>query len=250
MDFEGYGVSPGIAIGNIVIKKPFEYEITNELVDSVKVAKKEFKDVIEICKKDTEKLYKKMIKNSGKDEAEIFQAHLMILKDPEFIDKIIDEIETSNKNIAFCLNKVSNEYIKMFENMDNEYLKQRALDIKDIKERLLKKIFNYQEIVNLEKENQIIVSKELTPSDTAKLDLNKVKGFITETGGKTSHTAIMAKSLELPAIVGVKNIINNIRNDQKIIIDASTGKILVNPTKEEINEYKLKKEKLKKLELN
>lgn len=245
MNFKGYGVSPGIAIGNIVIKKSFEYEITDKSVDSVKIAKKEFENILEKCRKDTKKLYEKMLKNSGKKEAQIFQAHLMILKDPEFIDKVISEIETSKKNIAFCLNKVSNEFITMFENMDDEYLKQRALDIKDIKERLLKIIFGYKEIENLEKENQIIVAKELTPSDTAKLDLEKVKGFITETGGETSHTAIMAKSLELPAIVGVKDIIKNIENDKKIILDASTGEIIIDPTKKIINEYQLRKEKLK-----
>jgi len=247
MKIYGDGVSPGIAIGKVVIKKSFEYEITNKTIENIEHELKEFEKVVKICLEDTEKMYKKTMKNLSEKEAQIFNAHKLILKDPEFIGEIKKQIEETKKNAAYVIETVSNEFIEIFNNMDNEYLKERALDIKDIKMRLLKIIFNYKDISNNNIQNQIIIANELTPSDTSKLNLKYVKGFITETGGKTSHTAIMAKSLEIPAIVGAKNILENVKLNDTIIFDGETGKIIINPTIDKLNQYEKKKKEYEAL---
>lgn len=240
---KGYGVSPGIAIGQVVIKENFNYEITDEIVENVDLELKKFKATVLKSKENTRKLYEKMKKEASASEAEIFKAHLMILEDPEFIGSIENEILTTKKNTAYCINKVADHFIDMFQQMDDEYLKERALDIRDIKEQLMKSIFNYEAIDTSDIDNQIIIAHELTPSDTGNLDLNKVSGFITETGGQTSHTAIMAKSLEIPAVVGCKNIISQVTNNDQIIMDGAEGRVIVKPDNKTISEFESKRNK-------
>lgn len=242
---KGYGVSPGIAIGTVVIKNDFEYEIKDTEVNDIEKEVSRLKNAIKKCKHATNELYERMLKNSGKKEAQIFKAHLLLLEDPELVNKVINEIKNTHKNAPYCLEKIVNKFIIMFNNMDNAYLKERALDLKDIKERLMKVLFNYENPETLDMNNQVIIAKELTPSDTAKLDLKKVVGFITETGGKTSHTAIMAKSLELPAIVGVRSIVEKVKSGDKIVIDGAEGNIYINPDEKFIAKYTNKRAKYK-----
>ncbi|HKL42593.1 MAG TPA: phosphoenolpyruvate--protein phosphotransferase [Clostridia bacterium] len=238
---KGYGVSPGIAIGKVVIKENFDYEITDETVKNVDAALEEFNSAVLKTKENTKKLYEKMVNKGSHSEAEIFKAHFMILEDPEFIGSIKNEILKTKKNPAFCINKVADHFIDMFQQMDDEYLKERALDIRDIKDQLMKSIFQYEELNVSNIKNQIIIAHELTPSDTGNLDLDNVSGFITETGGQTSHTAIMAKSLEIPAIVGCKDVISQVDNNNQIIMDGAEGRIIVNPNKKTISDYKNKR---------
>lgn len=249
----GYGVSPGIAIGKVVIKKTFEYTVNEEQVSNIEEEVDRFKKAVATCKEETNRLYDKMLEVSGEEEAQIFKAHLLILEDPELIETIISKIEATSKSASYCLEEVANHFIEMFEQMDNEYLKERALDIRDIKERLMKVLFGFKDLNDITLENQIIVAHELTPSDTAKLDLTRVKGFITETGGKTSHTAIMAKSLEIPAIVGVGKILEDISTETPLVMNGSTGEFIIDPdrgTREkfmhQLKQYNNYRNKLKK----
>lgn len=240
---KGIGVSEGIGIGKVYIKEELP-EIKKQEIFSPKEEIKRFNNCIETVEKELEELYEEKKISLGESEAQIFKAHLMILKDPELLNKVIKNIEDEKVNSEYALKKVIDEFVKLFENMDNEYFRERALDIKDIGRRITKHLLNLEtkNLSDLEK-GTIVVAKDLTPSDTAGLIKENIEGIITEEGGKTSHSAIIANTLGIPAVMGVKNIIKEIKNNEEIIIDGKTGEVSLKPSKEKIDEYRIKREK-------
>ena len=187
---------------------------------------------------DIEQIKEVASKTLAKEELAIFDAHLMMIGDPEFRASIENEITSNSVNAEYAADCVSKMMISMFESMDDEYMRARAADIKDVSFRLLCNITG-NEIPNLSTLNEpiVVVAKDLTPSDTGSLNKEFAKGFATEIGGRTSHSAIMARSLEIPAIVGVNEILNTLKSGDLVILDAINGEVITNPTEEQIAEY-------------
>lgn len=197
---------------------------------------------------DTSKQELELIKNQaeaelGKDKADIFEAHLLVLSDPELIASIEDKINTEKVNAEQALKDTTDMFITMFEQMDNEYMRERAADIRDVTKRVLSHLLGV-EIVNpsMISEEVVVVAEDLTPSDTAQLNRKFVKGFTTNIGGRTSHSAIMARSLEIPAVVGTKEATKKINNGDMLIVDGLQGEIHINPSTEVLAEYKEKQQ--------
>lgn len=193
--------------------------------------------------KDIEKIKDVASKHLAAEELAIFDAHLMMANDPELRNQIEAMIKNDNVNADYAADAVATQMIAMFESMDNEYFRERAADVKDVTYRLNCNIAGV-EIPNLSTldEPVIVVARDLTPSDTGSLNKEFAKGFATEIGGRTSHSAIMARSLEIPAIVGAKGILEAVKTGDVLVLDAINGEIIVNPTEEEIKVYTEKKE--------
>ena len=227
---KGNCVSSGIAFGNVIILKNEKRDISKTIVENVENELNKFKNAYNSVIKETEEMIKKL---SG-TELEIMQAYLMIMQDPSLIQETENLINNSKYNAEYSVEEGFKQIIQIFENMDDEYMAGRAKDIEDIKNRVLAKLSN-EESVNLSelKHNTIIVTTELTTSDTAKLDFANVSGIITELGGENSHTSIMARTHAIPAITKVENATNILKNNDYLAINGSSGEIYVNPTEEE-----------------
>lgn len=241
----GISVSPGIAFGKALILKEApivvnQKKISDDQIDS------EINRFIAGRVKAIEQLKtikKTAEKNLGEEKAEIFEGHIMLLEDEELEQEILSFIKKEHKTADAAAQKVIEEQATALEELDDEYLKERAADVRDIGKRLLKNILGLP-IVDLGSitEEVILVAADLTPSETAQLNLQKVLGFITDLGGRTSHTSIMARSLEIPAIVGTSNATKNIQQSDYIILDAINNHIYQNPSDSEIDKLKQIKE--------
>lgn len=239
----GIGVSSGIGMGKVIIKKEPTLKLKKSLIDNTEKEITKLKCAIEKGKEQIEALYQHAFDTIGKKEADIFRAHKMILEDPDFIGQIESKIKEEAVNVEWAISEVSNFFIEMFDAMEDEYMRERAADIRDVTGRLIRIVLGIEE-TDLSKltEEVIVVAEDLTPSDTAQMDRNKVIGFITEIGGKTSHSAIMARTLEIPAVVGIEKATELISNGDYVILDGDTGKVIINPEKEVIEEYTRKKQ--------
>lgn len=247
---KGIGTSPGIALGNILVYKEPEITINKKQIQDIDEEIDRLEKAIKTGMKQIEKLYEKTLNNVGKEEAEIFNAHKMMIEDPEFIGDVKETIKSQEVNAEWAVKNVADKFIKIFENIEDEYLRERALDLKDVSNRLLRILLDIQtmDLGSLEEEC-IIVAEDLTPSDTAQMNKEMVIGFVTELGGKTSHTSIMARTLEIPAISGLKDITNEVKNGDFVIIDGKEGLVLLNPSEEEIKTYEQKKKDYQEFKL-
>lgn len=244
----GKGVSDGIGLGKVVILKENELKIEKQKIEDILAEKQLVYNAI----KEVENEIEDLIQNISGTEKEIMQAYLMILQDPNLTEEIIKIIEQEKCNSLYAVETGLNKIIKTFEEMDDPYMSARSRDIEDMKKRILSKLLNIKEI-DLSKlpENTILVAKELSTSDTAKINLKNISGIITEIGGVNSHMAIIARTNEIPAIVGIKHIFENIKESDYIALNGKTGEIFLNPKKEKIEELTKNQESLKqeKLEL-
>lgn len=182
----------------------------------------------------------------GAEEAEVFEAHLTLLDDPEFAGAMDMAIETEQLNVLKAIENTRNTFVMIFESMDNDYMRERAADLKDVSNRIIANAagVSVNPFENA-KENTVVVAHDLTPSDTAQLDRSKVVGFLTNIGGRTSHSAIMARTLEIPAVVGIGDITTSVKDGDTIIVDGIEGLAIINPSEEVVNEYIAKKEAFK-----
>lgn len=240
---KGKGVSEGIGLGKVVILRNDEIKPEKVQIEDVILEKEKFYDAVSKVQNEIEKLIKKI---SG-TEKDIMQAYLMILQDPTLIQETIEIIEKEKCNAAYATEIGFNTIIQTFEEMDDPYMAARSADIADMKKKVLYKILNKEEI-NLSQlpSNTILITSELTTSDTAKLNLNNIAGIITEVGGVNSHMAIMARTHEIPAVVGVKQIIKQVKDGDLIAINGETGEIFINPSKEEWTRFEEIRENSKK----
>lgn len=247
---KGIGTSPGIAIGKVFVYKEPEIKVNKQKIENIDYEIERLDDAINKAINEINELYENTLKNVGLEDAEIFNAHRMMLEDPEFIENIKAKIKDESSNVEWAVKQVADQYISLFCDIEDEYLKERALDIKDVSNRLLKILLGIEsaELQSI-KEECIIIAEDLTPSDTAQMNKGKVIGIVTELGGKTSHTSIIARSLEIPAIAGIKNITNMAKNGDKIIIDGGEGIVLLNPSEEESVNFNVKKKEYEKYKL-
>lgn len=238
----GKGISEGIGIGKAVILKENELKIEKQKIEDISAEKKQIYDAV----KEVESEIEKLIQNIDGTEKEIMQAYLMILQDPSLIQETIKIIEQDKCNSAYAVENGLNQIIKTFEEMDDPYMAARSRDIEDMKKRILAKLLKIEEI-DLSKlpENTILVAKELSTSDSAKMNLKNISGIITEIGGVNSHMAIIARTNEIPAIVGIRHIFENIKENDFIALNGATGEIFLNPTQEKIEELTKNQENIK-----
>ena len=236
---QGIAASNGIAIAKAykLVEPDFSFEKKTINAPEEEIAR--FQSALQTAKAELEKIRDHAGTALGADKAAIFDAHLLVLSDPELISPIEDKIKTENVNAEPALKETADMFINMFESMDNEYMKERAADIRDVTKRVLAHLLGIQ-IPNpsMIAEEVVIVAEDLTPSDTAQLNRQFVKGFTTNIGGRTSHSAIMARSMEIPAVVGTKAATEEINNGDIVVVDGLKGEVHFNPTPEVLEAYK------------
>ncbi|MGW8425777.1 phosphoenolpyruvate--protein phosphotransferase [Peribacillus simplex] len=239
----GIAASNGIAIAKAYRLTEPDLSIEKRSIEDVGAEISRFKEAIQKSTNELEIIRDKAEKDLGADKAAIFDAHLLVLADPELITPIQDKIQSESVNAEFSLNETASMFITMFEQMDNEYMKERAADIRDVTKRVLSHLLGVH-IPNpsMIAEEVIIIAEDLTPSDTAQLNPEYVKGFTTDIGGRTSHSAIMARSLEIPAVVGTKSVTSSIENGDLVIIDGLKGEVHINPTPKLVKRYEEEQE--------
>ena len=229
---KGKGVSTGIGFGNVVLLKKTEREIEKETIPKEQI-EQELEKVHEALQEVIKETESQMNNITG-TEADIMQAYIMIMQDPSLISETENAIKNLNYNAEYAVEVGFNSVIQIFENMDDEYMASRSRDILDIKNRVLGKLFKEKtiDLTNLNS-NTIIVARELTTSETAKLDFKNISGIVTELGGENSHTSIMARTHNIPAITKVKEATKILKDGDNIAINGATGEIYINPTEDE-----------------
>ena len=243
----GIPASPGIVFGKALVLKEEKIVLDTQKIseDQVEAEVARFYAGREAAVEQLNSIHQRALKSLGEEKAAIFEGHLMILEDEELEEEIIDYLRSNKVNASVAASKIIDQQVEMLSEIDDEYLKERAGDIRDIGNRLIKNILGMH-IVDLGDitEESILVAYDLTPSETAQLNLEKVLGFITDIGGRTSHTSIMARSLELPAIVGTNNVTAQVNTGDYLILDAVNNCVYVNPSQAEIDELKKLEAKL------
>ncbi|QYE97603.1 phosphoenolpyruvate--protein phosphotransferase [Paraclostridium sordellii] len=242
--YKGTGASPGIALGNALVIEHSELNIEKKNIENIEAEIEKLQSAVETSRIELEKVKERAKVELGEHEAEIFEAHLLVLADPELIDQTISKIKDEKVNADFALNEVKDMFVSIFESMDNEYMRERAADIKDVTNRVLRHILGVK-VVDLSAldEEVILIAHDLTPSDTATMNKKMVLGFLTNIGGRTSHTAIMARTLEIAAIVGLNDATDQIKDGDFIVFNGETGEVIINPDEETINQYRKLKAK-------
>lgn len=241
--YKGTNASSGIGIGTAVIVEEAELVIEKKAVSDVEAEVLRFKGALDKTMKDTEALAADLATRVGEKEAEILQGHLMLLMDPMLTGEIENTIKGENICSEFAIEMVCTMYANVFAGMDDELMQQRATDMRDIKTRMQRVLLGVEsvDIASLP-EGSILVAKDLTPSMTAGINPKNVTGIVTELGGKTSHSAILARALEIPAVVAVSDFMSQVKNGDKVILDGDVGVVYVNPDAATEEEYVAKRE--------
>lgn len=254
--YKGTGASPGIALGKALVIEHSELVIEKKTIENIDEEIQKLESAVKVSKEELTKVKEKALAELGEHEAEIFEAHLLVLEDPELIGSAISKIRDEKVNADYALNEIKEIFVAMFESMDNEYMRERAADIKDVTNRVLRHILGIKvvDLAGLDEE-VVLIAHDLTPSDTATMNKNMVLGFLTDIGGRTSHTAIMARTLEIAAVVGLNDITKKVKDGDYIVFNGDTGEVIVNPyeetkakyasLKEEFEEYRKSLELLK-----
>ena len=241
---QGIAASDGIAIAKVYTLTEPDLTVTKVTVEDSEKEVSRLDDALAASIKDVELIKETALKNLGEEEAQVFDAHLMVLSDPELIGQVKDSITSNKVNAESALKEVTDMFISIFAGMeDNPYMQERAADIRDVSTRILAHLLGVKiPSPATIKDEVIIVAADLTPSDTAQLNRQYVKAFVTDIGGRTSHSAIMARSLEIPAIVGTKEVTSIAKDGDIIIVDGLSGEVFLNPSEEVVAEYRAKAE--------
>ena len=241
---QGIAASDGIAIAKVYTLTEPDLTVTKVTVEDSEKEVSRLDDALAASIKDVELIKETALKNLGEEEAQVFDAHLMVLSDPELIGQVKDSITSNKVNAESALKEVTDMFISIFAGMeDNPYMQERAADIRDVSKRILAHLLGVKiPSPATIKDEVIIVAADLTPSDTAQLNRQYVKAFVTDIGGRTSHSAIMARSLEIPAIVGTKEVTSLAKDGDTIIVDGLAGDVFLNPSEDVVAEYHAKAE--------
>ncbi|MBI1975939.1 MAG: phosphoenolpyruvate--protein phosphotransferase [Candidatus Omnitrophica bacterium] len=243
---KGIPAAPGIVIGKAFCLDSEEFIVTERHISESEVKREiaRFKRALEQTRKEIIEIQGRIAKEMGRGHAEIFNAHLLVIEDTMLIEEVVDQIQKQRFPVENVFLKVIRKYISVFSKMDDEYLKERISDIDDVGKRVLRVLMGKKRrtLQNL-KEPVVIISYDLSPSDTAMIQKGHVIGFATDIGGRTSHTAIMAKSLDIPAVVGLEDITKHVRNGDSVIIDGIKGLVYINPPEDVIKKYRVEKKR-------
>jgi phosphotransferase system enzyme I (PtsI) len=237
---QGIAASQGIAYGQVFLYIQSDVEIPSYQVDADKRIEEisRFDHALLVTRQQIQKIQDEVEKNLGSDEARIFDAHLLVLEDQALISETIREFETTSKNIEMCFNKVSQRYIKAFSEIDDEYLRERSGDIRDVAQRMLQNLLG-QAGQNLSKlaEKRAVVANDISPSDAASIDRSQAVAIVTDSGSKTSHAVIVARSMKIPAVVGLRDLTKRVRNGDWILVDGYDGVVTINPAEQTLFRY-------------
>lgn len=244
MLLKGIPAASGYAIGQAFILNDDSFKIERLQIEDVQVEVARLQTAVQQAIDELEQIKDNTAKKLGKHQAEIFGTHILVLQDEEFIGQVIEKVRNEKMNAEFSLAEVTQQLVDIFNSMDSEYMRERAADIHDVSKRVMNLLFG-QSSMSLRhfKEAVVLFAHDLTPSDTAQLDRSQVAGFAANIGGRTSHSAIMARSMEIPAVVGLQDATKTVKNGDMIILDGASGIILINPNKDTIVTYKKKKAK-------
>ena len=244
---KGTNVSSGIGIGKAVIVEEKELVIRREAVADAAAEVERFKGALDTTLKKTEELAADLATRVGEKEAEIMQGHMMLLMDPMLTGEIETAITGESICAEYAIEQVCTTYADMFASMDDELMQQRATDMRDIKERMQRELLGLESVdIAALPAGTILVAKDLTPSMTAGIRPENVAGIVTELGGKTSHSAILARALEIPAVVAVPDLMSQVENGHVIVLDGSEGIVYVDPDQAVVDEFTAKREKFLK----
>lgn len=247
-EYTGIGASPGIAHGPVSILREKEIAVPKYQVEPAlhKAEVARFENALLATRKQIQKIRDQVEESLGEEEARIFDAHLMVLEDQALIDEIVREMDASEENVEASLWRVGNRYIEAFGQIDDEYLRERASDIRDVMRRLISNLTgqSLEDHGDRPDNKHVVVAQEIAPSDSASIDKNQVLALVTDLGGKTGHTVIVARSMNIPAVVGLGDISRNVVPGDVLLVDGYAGKVVVNPSENTLFRYgKLKDER-------
>ncbi|AMA73602.1 phosphoenolpyruvate--protein phosphotransferase [Aneurinibacillus thermoaerophilus] len=246
MKWTGIAAASGYAMGPAFLLHEAKVEVERRALDAAEIAGEiaRFEEEVAQAIRELEGIREQVRKKVGDEEAEIFSAHILVLQDPEYIGAVKDKIKNELLNAEAALQDVTDSFVMLFESMDNEYMRERATDIRDVSGRVMQRLAGIegQSLADFA-EPVVLLAHDLTPSDTAQLDREKVAGFATNIGGRTSHSAIMARSMEIPAVVGLKEITSVIQQGDYIIVDGNEGVVYQNPDEATASLYRDKQAK-------
>ena len=243
---KGIAAAPGVARGPAYPLMRGMAIVACERVTDPEAEIRRLEGALAATRQEISQLRDDVARKLNESEASIFDAHLLVLEDVALIDDVSREVRSSGFNVEFCFQEVAQRYIEIFEKMDDDFLRERASDIRDVTGRVLDQLLGTQpERVGQAAQEHVVAARDLTPSDTAGLHDGGVLAFVTEEGGRTSHSAIMARSLDVPAVVGVKGLMEAVREDDVILVDGETGLVILNPTPETIEGYRDKEQAIR-----
>ena len=238
---KGIAAAPGVGRGPVFLLQKGMAVITCVKVSDVEAEIRRFEEALVATRHEITHLRDKVVNELGESEAAIFDAHLLVLEDVALIDEVVKEVRSSSFNIEFCFQEVAQRYIDIFEKMEDDFLRERASDIRDVTSRVMNQLVGMSpQRLGTPLNKQVVVAKDLTPSETATLPTDAVVAFVTEEGGRTGHSAIMARSLEIPAVVGVRGLLDAVNEDDVILVDGELGLVVINPTAQTIESYQAK----------
>ncbi|MBT4274004.1 MAG: phosphoenolpyruvate--protein phosphotransferase [Verrucomicrobia bacterium] len=240
--FRGVAASGGICRGRVFVLGTRHLHVPHRVITEGEITEelKRLEQSIVTTRKQLTKLHQSLREQVDSQDADIFEAHLLVLEDQALIDETTKLVECDLCNVEYAYQKVANKYAKALESMEDDYLRERAVDLRDVSNRLLSHLLGHAEedyLYNSMREPCIVVGHDLTPSTTVMLDRKMVLGFATDVGSKTSHTAILARALKIPAVVGLHNISSKIESGQGILLDGHNGKVIQNPSDQTLFEY-------------
>ncbi len=243
MEYTGISAASGYALGPAFLLQDQQIKVAKSEVPKEQLNSEiqRFEEALGKAAQELEGIKERTRQTIGPEEAEIFSAHIMVLQDPEYSGAIKEMIRSEERNAEWAVQVVTDNFLELFASMDNAYIRERAADLRDVSNRLLRHLLGIstQSLTEIT-EKVILFAYDLTPSDTAQLDRDKVVGFVTNIGGRTSHSAIMARSMEIPAVVGMQGMVEKIKAGDFVIVDGSEGKVFVNPAEDLIHLYKEK----------
>lgn len=240
----GIAASAGVAIAPAFKLEHPDYTVKQQHAKDSAAELQRFEEALAASVQELEAIKERTQQELGAKKAEIFESHLLILSDPELLTPVRDKIANELVTAEFALDETAKQFISMFENMKSAYLRERAADMRDVTKRVLTHLLGVKYVNPAEISTEVIVvAEDLTPSDTAQLNRQFVKGFTTNIGGRTSHSAIMARSLEIPAVVGTKDVLSQIESGDLLIVDGLDGEVIINPAPELVAEYEAKRDR-------
>lgn len=241
---QGIGASSGIAIGQAYLLKKIDLSSADQRIENTAEELTKLQHSLDVSKQELEELYKETASNIGEEEAQIFKAHIAMLEDDEFWNIVRGKIQSDFKSAVVAINETAEFFIDMFSQMDSEYIRERIADIKEIQQTVSMALLN-QKNAKIDYEGErIIAANDLTAADTVKMDKSKVLAFVVEHGGRTSHSAIIARSLGIPCIVGAEGVMEMLTDEVTLIVDGSSGEIVIDPNEEATQEYSKKRSEL------
>jgi len=243
---QGTAAAPGVAQGLVYLLSQGMEIVACQKVADLDAELRRFEAALVATRKEISALRDDVSKKLNASEATIFDAHLLVLEDVALIDDVTREVRKTGFNVEFCFQEVAQRYVQIFEKMEDTFLRERAADIRDVTSRVLQQLLGTQpERLGQAAQQHIVVARDLTPTETAGLHDDGILAFVTEDGGRTSHSAIMARSLGIPAVVGVKGLLEVAHDDSMMLVDGETGLVIINPSKETLESYRAKEQAIR-----